>query len=90
MKEFSVIGDELKELTFEDAAKITRACEKQWFDLYKHAGTKWTPTREMVEKQIRREYANLDDLDDKVRRMCWVIGIEAVAILIMLVLHLCR
>ena len=87
-KSFSIEPADIDKATFKDAWKKNYECEEHAFVDGQRLG-RWAPTREMLWDHMRFSYEVQDRVAGHIRSMWWCIGIEAVAILALIVLHLC-
>lgn len=88
-KSFAMIGKELDEATFDDALKKDYECELHWFKVAQKTGS-WKPTLQIIREHILLDVDNYYRICGYIRSMWWCIGVEALAILALIALHLHR
>lgn len=89
MNSYAVEGKDLHHMSFKDAQQISQDCEENFFEIGRKIGG-WEPTREMLHNHMRYDMDDRYRVRGHIRSMWWCIGIEALAILALIALHLVR
>lgn len=82
MEDCSLRGAKLYCATHEDAKRCSEAYERDAFRYSQNNGTRWTPTRQLVEECIYRTILRHDQFYRMARNLYIAVALEGVAIIV--------